>query len=211
MISIFAATAAQYDTAVTNQPGKHLSVGGLGDRAAYFPDEGELIVYTSGTLIAVQAVHRRVVMGTQTELSSLAARAITRFDAHRTNCSRRSSARGTIRIDVLPAFPVCYDRSDCFGFWAALDCLSDNFIGDELGDVEYALTGRKWQAARNQPSPTSADAALDELLLDIAEVDHVTVYRCVKTFTAEFIDAARPTRHAAGDRWFVDSCLSSFR
>src|SRR6476619_5736808 len=36
------------------------------------------------------------------------------------------------------------------------------------------------------------------------EVDHVTVYRWVQTFTPEFIGAARPARHAAGDRWFVD-------
>ncbi|MDT5197598.1 MAG: transposase, family, partial [Mycobacterium sp.] len=35
-------------------------------------------------------------------------------------------------------------------------------------------------------------------------VDHVTVYRWVQTFTAEFIDAARPSRHAVGDRWFLD-------
>jgi transposase, IS6 family len=35
-------------------------------------------------------------------------------------------------------------------------------------------------------------------------VDHVTVYRWVQTFTPEFIDAARPSRHATGDRWFVD-------
>jgi transposase-like protein len=35
-------------------------------------------------------------------------------------------------------------------------------------------------------------------------VDHVTVYRWVETFTPEFIDAARPSRHAGGDRWFVD-------
>jgi IS6 family transposase len=35
-------------------------------------------------------------------------------------------------------------------------------------------------------------------------VDHVTVYRWVQTFTAEFIDAARPARHATGDRWSVD-------
>jgi IS6 family transposase len=35
-------------------------------------------------------------------------------------------------------------------------------------------------------------------------VDHVTIYRWVQTFTVEFIDAARPTRHCAGDRWFVD-------
>jgi transposase, IS6 family len=32
----------------------------------------------------------------------------------------------------------------------------------------------------------------------------VTIYRWVQTFTAEFIDAARPTRHAVGDRWFVE-------
>jgi IS6 family transposase len=32
----------------------------------------------------------------------------------------------------------------------------------------------------------------------------VTVYRWVQTFTSEFIDAARPARHCAGDRWFID-------
>jgi IS6 family transposase len=36
------------------------------------------------------------------------------------------------------------------------------------------------------------------------DVDHVTIYRWVHTFTAEFIDAARPSRHATGDRWVVD-------
>ena len=36
------------------------------------------------------------------------------------------------------------------------------------------------------------------------DVDHVTVYRWVQTFTPEFIDAARPARHTTGDRWFVD-------
>jgi transposase-like protein len=35
-------------------------------------------------------------------------------------------------------------------------------------------------------------------------VDHVTVYRWVRRFTPEFIDAARPCRHSLGDRWFVD-------
>ena len=35
-------------------------------------------------------------------------------------------------------------------------------------------------------------------------VDHVTVYRWVQTFTPEFVDAARPARHATGNRWFVD-------
>jgi IS6 family transposase len=36
------------------------------------------------------------------------------------------------------------------------------------------------------------------------EVDHVTVYRWVQRFTPLFADAARPRRHATGDRWFVD-------
>jgi transposase-like protein len=35
-------------------------------------------------------------------------------------------------------------------------------------------------------------------------VDHVTVYRWVQRFTPELIEAARPCRHAPGDRWFVD-------
>jgi hypothetical protein len=46
---------------------------------------------------------------------------------------------------------------------------------------------------------------VEELLAERGiEVDHVTVYRWVQTFTSEFIDAARPARHCAGDRWFVD-------
>jgi IS6 family transposase len=32
----------------------------------------------------------------------------------------------------------------------------------------------------------------------------VTAYRWVGTFTPEFIEAARPSRRAVGDRWFVD-------
>ncbi len=35
-------------------------------------------------------------------------------------------------------------------------------------------------------------------------VDHVSIYRWVQRFTPEFIEAARPCRHAPGDRWFVD-------
>jgi transposase, IS6 family len=46
---------------------------------------------------------------------------------------------------------------------------------------------------------------LEELLAERGiEVDHVTVYRWVQRFTPLFADAARPLRHAAGDRWFVD-------
>jgi hypothetical protein len=46
---------------------------------------------------------------------------------------------------------------------------------------------------------------VEELLAERGiEVDHVTVYRWVQTFTLEFIEAARPARHATGGRWFVD-------
>jgi transposase-like protein len=45
---------------------------------------------------------------------------------------------------------------------------------------------------------------VEELAERGIEVDHVTVYRWVQTFTAEFIDAARPARHAVGNRWFLN-------
>jgi DDE domain len=35
-------------------------------------------------------------------------------------------------------------------------------------------------------------------------VDHVTICRWVQRFTPEFIEAARPGRHAPGDRWCAD-------
>jgi IS6 family transposase len=46
---------------------------------------------------------------------------------------------------------------------------------------------------------------VEELLAERGvEVDHVTVYRWVQRFTPLFADAARPLRHATGDRWLVD-------
>ena len=46
---------------------------------------------------------------------------------------------------------------------------------------------------------------VEELLAERGiEVDHVTVYRWVQRFTPLLADAARPCRHAVGDRWFVD-------
>ena len=46
---------------------------------------------------------------------------------------------------------------------------------------------------------------LEELLAERGiQVDHVTLYRWVQRFTPLLIDAARPRRHLAGDRWFVD-------
>jgi len=46
---------------------------------------------------------------------------------------------------------------------------------------------------------------LEELLAERGiEVDHVTLYRWVQRFTPLIMEAARPCRHAVGDRWFVD-------
>jgi IS6 family transposase len=46
---------------------------------------------------------------------------------------------------------------------------------------------------------------VEELLTERGvEVDHVTVFRWVQCFTPLLVDAARPCRHAVGDRWFVD-------
>jgi transposase-like protein len=46
---------------------------------------------------------------------------------------------------------------------------------------------------------------LEELLAERGiGVDHVTLFRWVQRFTPELIEAARPSRHKVGDRWFVD-------
>jgi len=46
---------------------------------------------------------------------------------------------------------------------------------------------------------------VEELLAEGGiEVDHVTIYRWVQRFTPLLAEAARPCRHAVGDRWFVD-------
>jgi transposase, IS6 family len=46
---------------------------------------------------------------------------------------------------------------------------------------------------------------VEELLAERGiEVDHVTIYRWVLRFTPLLVEAARPCRHAVGDRWQVD-------
>jgi transposase-like protein len=46
---------------------------------------------------------------------------------------------------------------------------------------------------------------VEELLAERGvEVDHVTAYRWVQRFTPLLAEAARPCRHAVGDRWQVD-------
>jgi transposase-like protein len=41
------------------------------------------------------------------------------------------------------------------------------------------------------------------------EVDYVTIYRWVLRFTPLLTEAARPCRHAVGDRWQVDETYVS--
>jgi transposase-like protein len=46
---------------------------------------------------------------------------------------------------------------------------------------------------------------VEELLAELGVgVDHVTVYHWVQRFTPPLAEAARPCRHAVGDRWQVD-------
>jgi transposase-like protein len=46
---------------------------------------------------------------------------------------------------------------------------------------------------------------VEELLVERGiQVDHVTIYRWVQRFTPLLAEAARPCRHAAGNRWQVD-------
>jgi hypothetical protein len=46
---------------------------------------------------------------------------------------------------------------------------------------------------------------VEELLTERGvEVDHVTIYRWVQRFAPLLADAARPCRHAVGQRWLVD-------
>ena len=46
---------------------------------------------------------------------------------------------------------------------------------------------------------------VEELLVERGiEVDHVTVYRCVRRFTPLLSDSARFARHSPGDRGHVD-------
>ncbi len=46
---------------------------------------------------------------------------------------------------------------------------------------------------------------LKELLAERGvEVDHTSLFRWVQRFAQQLIDAAAPSRHSAGNRWFVD-------
>jgi hypothetical protein len=75
--------------------------------------------------------------------------------------------------------------------------------------VRERAVGSRTSRAGTSPDGTSRYGLsyrdVEELLAERGiEVDHVTIYRWVHRFTPLLIDAARPCRHAPGDRWFVD-------
>jgi len=66
-------------------------------------------------------------------------------------------------------------------------------------DDHEARGGRTHSQPRGIPTPLSPTRPERGV-----EVDHVTIYRWVQRFTPLLADAARPGRHAVGDRWQVD-------
>ncbi|MCP3938366.1 MAG: IS6 family transposase [Actinomycetia bacterium] len=76
---------------------------------------------------------------------------------------------------------------------------SDSFAGYRF-PPEVILLAVRWYLRRGL-SYRDVEELLTERGID---VDHVTIYRWVQRFTPLLIDAARPCRHAVGDRWFVD-------
>jgi transposase-like protein len=61
-----------------------------------------------------------------------------------------------------------------------------------------------WRSAGSCASACSY-RDVEELLAERGiEVDHVTIYRWVQRFPPLLAEAARPCRHAVGDRWLVD-------
>ena len=74
-----------------------------------------------------------------------------------------------------------------------------------IGDHHGRSAGQSNSAGQSRGRDSRHVQDVEELLAerDIT-VDHVTIYRWVQRFTPEFIEAARPCRHAPGDRWFAD-------
>jgi len=74
-----------------------------------------------------------------------------------------------------------------------------------LGQVDVGLPSADVAASVRAGQVGLSYCDVEELLAERGiTVDHVTVYRWVQQFTPAFIEAARPGRHAPGDRWFAD-------
>jgi transposase-like protein len=66
------------------------------------------------------------------------------------------------------------------------------------------LTSSSWRSAGTCASACPTATSKSSSPSAGVEVDHVTVYRWVQRFTPLLAEAARPCRHAVGDRWQVD-------
>jgi hypothetical protein len=65
---------------------------------------------------------------------------------------------------------------------------------------DVIVSAVRWSLRFGRP-----DRGVEELLAERGvQVDHVTVYRWVQRRAPLLADAARPCRHAVGDRWQVD-------
>jgi transposase-like protein len=74
-----------------------------------------------------------------------------------------------------------------------------------LHPAEGILEGLPAGGAKGWAIQSTSSRASRSLLAERGvEVDHVTIYRWVLRFTPLLAEAARPCRHAVGDRWQVD-------
>src|SRR6266516_6932270 len=100
-------------------------------------------------------------------------------------CCERARRRQTVTMRTRRPRPPAIARSAFAGFCFPADVI----VLAVRWYLRFALSYRD----------------VEELLAERGvEVDHVTIYRWVQRFTPLLADAARPCRHAVGDRWQVD-------
>ena len=109
------------------------------------------------------------------------------------------------RLDVFERGHCCIGRGLARAGWADVSpscCCSGTAVQLRRVPVppEVIILALRWYL-RYSLSYRDGEELLAERGI---AVDHVTIYRWVQRFTPELIDAARPSRHVAGDRWFVD-------
>jgi hypothetical protein len=75
---------------------------------------------------------------------------------------------------------------------------------DCLGRLCFHPTSSCWRSAGTYASRCRIATSRSCSTQRGIQVDHVTIYRWVLRFTPLLAEAARPCRHAVGDRWWVD-------
>jgi hypothetical protein len=129
--------------------------------------------------------------------------------------ARRYGMRARIEYEVEPIIEIHQQVVDLCTLHGRHCCVGrSQMAGDWWGDARR--TASAFAGFRFPPEVISVAVRwylryglsyrdVEELLAERGiTVDHVTIYRWVQRFTAEFIEAARPCRHVPGDRWFAD-------